>query len=74
MDNGIKIALWRVNSNNPKSPMFNGMVNINGVDYPVSLWDNSNSDNPKAPVLKGKLSKPSPKKTEELVTVSNLPF
>ncbi len=71
METGIKIALWRVHSDNPKSPSFNGTVNIDGKDYPVSLWNNENAVNPKAPTLKGKLSKPSPKKTE---LVSNLPF
>lgn len=71
--NGIKIALWRVNSDNPKSPMLNGTVTINGVNHPISLWDNSMADNPKAPVLKGKLSKPSPK-TDLVPSTSNLPF
>lgn len=67
---GIKIALWRVNSDNPKSPILNGTVTIDGISHPISLWDNSMADNPKAPVLKGKLSKPSPK----LETSSSLPF
>lgn len=58
---GIRIALWTVNSENDKAPKFNGYVNIDGVDYPVSVWDNTTAEHPKAPVLKGKNSKPSPK-------------
>jgi hypothetical protein len=77
---GIRIALWEVNSDNPNSPKFNGIVTINGVEHKVSLWDNSNASHPKAPRLKGKASRPSPKEdvsidTDILVTPSgNLPF
>jgi hypothetical protein len=77
---GIRIALWEVNSDNPNSPKFNGIVTINGVEHKVSLWDNSNASHPKAPRLKGKTSRPSPKEdvsidTDILVTPSgNLPF
>ena len=61
MDNGIRIALWEVNSENPNSPVLNGIVTINGVEHKVSLWDNSAATHPKAPRLKGKTSRPSPK-------------
>lgn len=60
-NNGIRIALWEVNSDNPNSPKFNGIVTINGVEHKVSLWDNSTASHPKAPRLKGKTSRPSPK-------------
>ena len=56
----IRVDVWKVNSDNPKSPQLNGYVTINGTRYPISLWANT-SDNPKAPAFKGKLSKPSPK-------------
>lgn len=59
--NGIRIALWEVNSQNPNSPKFNGIVTIDGVEHKVSLWDNSGASHPKAPRLKGKTSRPSPK-------------
>jgi hypothetical protein len=78
---GIRIALWEVNSENPNSPKFNGIVTIDGVEHKVSLWDNSMATHPKAPRLKGKTSRPSPKEdvsinTDTLVTPSgsNLPF
>lgn len=58
---GIRIALWEVNSQNPNSPKFNGVVTINGVEHKVSLWDNAGASHPKAPKLKGKTSRPSPK-------------
>lgn len=80
-DNGIRIALWEVNSDNPNSPKFNGIVTINGVEHKVSLWDNSTATHPKAPRLKGKTSRPSPKEdvsiiNETLVAPSgnSLPF
>ena len=79
-DHGIRIALWEVNSDNPNSPKFNGIVTISGVEHKVSLWDNSNASHPKAPRLKGKTSRPSPKEdvsmnNDILVTPSgNLPF
>lgn len=60
-ENGIRIALWEVNSDNPNSPKFNGIVTINGTEHKVSLWDNSGATHPKAPRLKGKTSRPSPK-------------
>lgn len=60
---GIRISLWTVKSDNDKAPKFNGYVNIDGVDHPVSVWDNSNAEHPKAPALKGKNSRPSPKLT-----------
>lgn len=74
---GVRIALWTVNSDNPNSPKFNGIVTIDGKEHKVSLWDNSNATHPKAPVLKGKTSRPSPKgdvsiNNEELV--NSLPF
>jgi hypothetical protein len=59
--NGIRIALWEVNSDNPNSPKFNGIVTIDGKEHKVSLWDNSNASHPRAPRLKGKTSRPSPK-------------
>jgi hypothetical protein len=77
---GIRIALWEVNSDNPNSPKFNGIVTINGVEHKVSLWDNAGATHPKAPRLKGKTSRPSPKEdvsmnNDILVTPSgNLPF
>jgi len=79
--NGIRIALWEVNSDNPNSPKFNGIVTINGVEHKVSLWDNAGASHPKAPRLKGKTSRPSPKgdvsmNTETFVTPGGieLPF
>lgn len=75
--NGIRIALWEVNSENPNSPKFNGIVTINGTEHKVSLWDNSAATHPKAPKFKGKTSKPSPKvfTPVETTTVSAaLPF
>lgn len=78
---GIRIALWEVNSDNPNSPKFNGIVTINGVEHKVSLWDNAGATHPKAPRLKGKTSRPSPKgdvsiNNEEFVAPSgtSLPF
>lgn len=65
---GIRIALWEVNSDNPNSPKFNGIVTINGTEHKVSLWDNAGATHPKAPRLKGKTSRPSPK---EDVSMSN---
>lgn len=77
--NGIRIALWEVNSDNPNSPKFNGIVTINGKEHKVSLWDNSGATHPKAPRLKGKTSRPSPKEdvsNNEIMTTSgtSLPF
>lgn len=81
MSNGIRIALWEVNSDNPNSPKFNGIVTIDGVEHKVSLWDNAGATHPRAPRLKGKTSRPSPKgdvsmNTETLVTSGGieLPF
>lgn len=68
-NNGIRIALWEVNSQNPNSPKFNGIVTIDGVEHKVSLWDNAGATHPKAPRLKGKTSRPSPK-VEETQTPS----
>ena len=82
-ESGIRIALWEVNSDNPNSPKFNGIVTINGTEHKVSLWDNAGATHPKAPRLKGKTSRPSPKgdvsinNQEALVTQSTwdtLPF
>jgi len=80
-EHGIRIALWEVNSDNPNSPKFNGIVTINGVEHKVSLWDNAGATHPKAPRLKGKTSRPSPKgdmsmNTETFVTPGGieLPF
>ena len=61
MSTGIRIALWEVNSDNPNSPKFNGIVTIDGKEHKVSLWDNVGATHPKAPRLKGKTSRPSPK-------------
>jgi hypothetical protein len=60
----IRIDVWKVNSENPASPALNGYVTINGVKYPISMWDNSGAAHPKAPAFKGKLSRPSPKTAE----------
>jgi hypothetical protein len=79
-EHGIRIALWEVNSENPNSPKFNGIVTIDGKEHKVSLWDNAGATHPKAPRLKGKTSRPSPKEdvsmnNDILVTSSgNLPF
>ena len=79
-EHGIRIALWEVNSENPNSPKFNGIVTIDGKEHKVSLWDNAGATHPKAPSLKGKTSRPSPKEdvsmnNDILVTSSgNLPF
>jgi len=80
-DSGIRIALWEVNSENPNSPKFNGIVTIDGKEHKVSLWDNSGATHPKAPRLKGKTSRPSPKVEESMITEiicvpmgTNLPF
>ena len=59
----VRIALWEVNSDNPKSPRFNGIVTIDGKEIKVSVWDNKDAMHPKAPKLKGKTSRPSPKVT-----------
>jgi hypothetical protein len=69
-ENGIRIALWEVNSQNPNSPKFNGIVTIDGVEHKVSLWDNSSASHPKAPRLKGKTSRPSPK-GEDVSMINN---
>ena len=69
---GVRIALWTVNSDNPNSPCFNGIVTIDGVEHKVSLWDNASAEHPKAPAYKGKTSRPSPKEpVPELVTSSD---
>jgi hypothetical protein len=79
-EHGIRIALWEVNSENPNSPKFNGIVTIDGKEHKVSLWDNAGATHPRAPRLKGKTSRPSPKEdvsmnNDILVTSSgNLPF
>ena len=71
----IRIALWEVNSQNPNSPKFNGLVTIDGVEHKVSLWDNSDATHPKAPRLKGKASRPSPKEVAPLTfNLAELPF
>lgn len=55
-DNNLRISLW----NNPKSqsdqkqPVLKGSVNINGVEYWVSLW-NGKQGAPNAPRLTGSL-------------------
>jgi hypothetical protein len=61
VSSGIRIALWTVSSENPNSPVLNGIVTIDGVDHKVSLWDNSEAEHPRAPRFKGKTSRPSPK-------------
>lgn len=72
---GIRIALWEVNSENPNSPKFNGIVTIDGKEHKVSLWDNSNATHPKAPRLKGKTSRPSPKEDVSInKEAAELPF
>ena len=74
----IRIDVWKVNSDNPASPALNGYVTINGVKYPISMWDNSGAAHPKAPAFKGKLSRPSPKQIEPqpqtVATSTDLPF
>lgn len=70
-NNGIRIALWEVNSQNPNSPKFNGIVTIDGVEHKVSLWDNAGATHPKAPRLKGKTSRPSPKETFATASTSS---
>jgi hypothetical protein len=60
MSDNIRIALWEVNSENPKSPKFNGIVTIDGKEIKVSVWDNKDAQHPKAPRLKGKTSRPAP--------------
>lgn len=69
---GIRIALWEVNSDNPNSPKFNGIVTINGVEHKVSLWDNAGATHPKAPRLKGKTSRPSPKEDVSMINNETL--
>lgn len=74
-DNGIRIALWEVNSDNPNSPKFNGIVTIDGKEHKVSLWDNTGASHPKAPRLKGKTSRQSPKvETVNNNLIEALPF
>ncbi len=68
MNNGIRIALWVVNSDNPNSPKFNGIVTIDGKEHKVSLWDNSGATHPRAPRLKGKTSRPSPKEDVSMIS------
>ena len=72
MNDGIRIALWEVNSDNPNSPKFNGIVTINGTEHKVSLWDNSGASHPKAPRLKGKTSRPSPKEDVSMINNETL--
>jgi hypothetical protein len=67
VNNGIRIALWEVNSDNPNSPKFNGIVTIDGKEHKVSLWDNSEATHPRAPRLKGKTSRPSPKEDVSMI-------
>jgi len=76
MDENIRIALWEVNSDNPKSPKFNGIVTIDGKEIKVSVWDNKDASHPKAPKLKGKTSRPSPKDipAEALDSVEAVPL
>jgi len=71
---GIRIALWEVNSDNPNSPKFNGIVTIDGKEHKVSLWDNSGATHPKAPRLKGKTSRPSPKIGEDVSMINEENF
>jgi hypothetical protein len=71
-ENGIRIALWEVNSDNPNSPKFNGIVTINGTEHKVSLWDNAGATHPKAPRLKGKTSRPSPKEDVSMINNETL--
>ena len=71
---GIRIALWEVNSDNPNSPKFNGIVTIDGKEHKVSLWDNSGATHPKAPCLKGKTSRPSPKIGEDVSMINEENF
>lgn len=68
MSTGIRIALWNVSSENPNSPVLNGIVTIDGVDHKVSLWDNSEAEHPRAPRFKGKTSRPSPK--DDVVSIN----
>ena len=68
MNNGIRIALWEVNSDNPNSPKFNGIITIDGKEHKVSLWDNSGAIHPRAPRLKGKTSRPSPKEDVSMIS------
>jgi hypothetical protein len=68
VNNGIRIALWEVNSDNPNSPKFNGIITIDGKEHKVSLWDNSGAIHPRAPRLKGKTSRPSPKEDVSMIS------
>lgn len=72
MSSGIRIALWNVSSENPNSPVLNGIVTIDGIDHKVSLWDNSEAEHPRAPRFKGKTSRPSPKDSEEVTTEQDI--
>jgi hypothetical protein len=68
VNNGIRIALWEVQTSNPNSPKFNGIVTIDGKEHKVSLWDNSGATHPRAPRLKGKTSRPSPKEDVSMIS------
>jgi hypothetical protein len=67
----IRIDVWKVNSENPASPALNGYVTINGVKYPISMWDNSGAAHPKAPAFKPKTAE-LPQAPEPVAT--SLPF
>jgi uncharacterized protein (DUF736 family) len=38
-DNTNRGAAFRKNNDNPKAPKYSGPLNVNGVEYEVSIWE-----------------------------------
>lgn len=50
------IGVWEYEGEHPDAPQYKGTIQINGVRYNISLWDNSEyvqQENPDAPILRG---------------------
>lgn len=68
------ITLWKNDQQgNEKRPVLTGKVNIEGVEYKVSLWKR-NSDNPKAPVLGGAIESVDQPVAAGVASDDDLPF
>jgi hypothetical protein len=55
-DNTNRASLWRGDkSKNAAAPDLKGVVNINGVEHNISLWNNQKITGPNSPVMTGSI-------------------
>lgn len=56
-DNTNTLKAWKNDSENPKAPMWTGIVNMDGIEKRVSIWFNAAQDGKKE-MISGKLEFP----------------